>query len=183
MKKVLLPAYIIIGALLFGCDQKTNNNDQADKIAELEQKLARLEAAQPAPMPANIQSEISADPTTLGSFNFPAMEYDFGTIIEGKEIEHVFNFVNNGQAPLIISNISASCGCTTPDWTKTPINPGDKGFVKVSFNSTGKAGAQAPVVTIQANTNPGVTRLRLTGNVISNNGGNQASAPLGPIKK
>jgi hypothetical protein len=180
MKKVLFPAYILIGALLFSCDQKSNN-DQADKIAELEQKLARLEASQP--MPVNAETETPADPSTLGEFNFEKMEFDFGTIIEGKEVQHVFNFVNNGQAPLIISNISASCGCTTPDWTKTPINPGDKGFVKVSFNSTGKAGAQSPVVTIQANTNPGVTRLRLTGNVISSSGGAQASAPVGPIKK
>lgn len=159
---------------------ETKQNDQSDKIAELEQKLARLEAAQP--VPTNVSSVEAADPSSLGAFQFQEMEYDFGTIDEGKVIEHLFKFTNNGQAPLVISNITASCGCTSPDWTKTPVKPGDEGFVKVVFNSTAKTGTQAPTVTIQANTTPNVTRLRLKGNVTPKLAGANPNQ-LGPVKK
>jgi hypothetical protein len=109
------------------------------------------------------------------------MEYDFGTISEGKVIEKIFNFTNNGQAPLVISNITASCGCTSPDWTKSPVQPGETGFVKVVFNSAAKSGAQSPTVTIQANTNPTVTRLSMRGSVTPKSAG--GAAATGPVRK
>ncbi|WP_373520268.1 DUF1573 domain-containing protein [Aquiflexum sp.] len=178
MKYLKLSALALALAITaVGCETK---NDQSDKIAELEQKLARLEASQP--VPTNVSSVEAADPSSLGAFQFKEMEYDFGTIDEGKVVEHLFNFTNNGQAPLVISNITASCGCTSPDWTKTPIKPGDEGFVKVVFNSTAKTGTQAPTVTIQANTSPNVTRLRLKGNVTPRLTGANPSQ-LGPVKK
>jgi hypothetical protein len=179
MKYLKLSALALALAITaVGCE--TKQNDQSDKIAELEQKLARLEAAQP--IPTNVSSVESADPSSLGAFQFQEMEFDFGTIDEGKVIEHLFKFTNNGQAPLVISNITASCGCTSPDWTKTPVKPGDEGFVKVVFNSTAKTGTQAPTVTIQANTSPNVTRLRLKGNVTPKLTGANPSQ-LGPVKK
>lgn len=180
MKYFRLPAALLVAAIMaFGCDAKKDDN-QSTKIAELEQKLARLEASQP--VPTNVSSVTPADPSTLGQFSFQEMEHDFGTIAEGKVIEHEFKFINEGQAPLVISNITASCGCTSPNWTKTPVKPGEEGFVKVVFNSTAKTGTQAPTVTIQANTNPNVTRLRLKGNVTPKS---SAGAPsqLGPVKK
>lgn len=180
MKYFKLPAALLVAAIMaVGCDAKKDDN-QSSKIAELEQKLARLEASQP--VPTNVSSVTPADPSTLGLFSFNEMEYDFGTIDEGKVIEHEFKFVNEGEAPLVISNITASCGCTSPNWTKTPVKPGEEGFVKVVFNSTAKTGTQAPTVTIQANTNPNVTRLRLKGNVTPKS---SAAAPnqLGPVKK
>jgi hypothetical protein len=180
MKHLGLPAIALIGALMaFGCE--TKKDDQSDKIAQLEQKLARLEASQP--IPANVQTVEMADPATLGQFQFPNMEFDFGTIDEGKIIEHTFQFVNTGQAPLIISNVTASCGCTSPDWSKTPVKPGETGFVKVEFNSAGKPGVQAPTVTIQANTEPNVTRLRLKGDVKPKMGGTADAGQFGPVKK
>jgi hypothetical protein len=106
------------------------------------------------------------------------MEHDFGTISEGKVVEKIFNFTNNGQAPLVISNITASCGCTSPDWTKSPVQPGETGFVKVVFNSAAKSGAQSPTVTIQANTNPTVTRLSMRGSVTPKSAGGAATGPL-----
>ncbi|WP_268035554.1 DUF1573 domain-containing protein [Algoriphagus sp. PAP.12] len=160
------------------CSQKT---DQDAKIQALEDKIAQLESKGSSITPVNAQSTAAADPSTLGAFGFSEMEYEFGTINEGQVVEHVFNFTNNGEAPLVISNITASCGCTSPDWTKTPINPGEEGFVKVVFNSTAKSGAQAPTVTIQANTNPTVTRLRMRGTVTPKVGG--AANPVGPVKR
>ncbi len=178
MKIKLLSAFALAVILTSSCSQKDEN---ADKIKALEDKIAQLETANTAVTPVNAQSTTTADPSTLGGFEFTEMEYDFGNINEGKVVEHVFNFTNNGQAPLVISNITASCGCTSPEWTKTPVNPGEKGFVKVVFNSTAKSGAQAPTVTIQANTNPTVTRLRMKGSVTPKLAG--AEAPAGPLKR
>lgn len=179
MKNVVFPAILLAGTLFFhGCGQKEGDKDE--RIATLEQKISQLEQNQVA-TPANVQSAEPADPAASGEFQFEEMEYDFGTIEEGEVIDHVFTFTNTGQAPLVISSVQASCGCTSPDWTKTPIKPGEEGFVKVNFNSTAKSGIQSPTVTIQANTTPNVTRLRLKGNV---NQKTTASSPaLGPVKK
>ena len=49
--------------------------------------------------------------------------YDFGTIKEGEVVEHAFRFRNDGEYPLILNNITSSCGCTTPEWPKEPISP------------------------------------------------------------
>lgn len=179
MKTRLLSAIALSVILLASCSQ--GKDDQAEKIKALEEKIASMEGAN-TPVPADMsQTATDADPSTLGAFQFSEMEYDFGTIQEGKVIERVFNFTNNGQAPLVISNITASCGCTSPDWTKTPVKPGETGFVKVIFNSAAKSGSQSPTVTIQANTNPSVTRLRMTGSVTPKTAG--GAAPAGPVRK
>ncbi|WP_200975737.1 DUF1573 domain-containing protein [Echinicola sp. 20G] len=178
MKYLFLPAIFLAGSLFVSSCETKNK----EKIAELEQKIAKLEEDQNSAMakPSNVQSVAKIDPSTLGSFKFDEMEYDFGTINQGKVVEHIFKFKNDGKSPLVISNIQASCGCTTPDWTKEPIKPGEEGHVKVSFNSAGKAGAQSPTVTITANTSPSVTRLKLKGTVNTNT---TASKTVGPVKK
>ena len=177
MKTRLLSAIVLSVVLLASCSE-------SEKIKALEEKLDSLQksqAAVPVGSPELAQTTTNADPSTLGVFQFSEMEYDFGTIQEGKVIERVFNFTNNGQAPLVISNITASCGCTSPDWTKAPVQPGETGFVKVVFNSAAKSGAQSPTVTIQANTNPSVTRLSMRGSVTPKTAG--GAAQTGPLKK
>lgn len=170
--------FAVVLALGTSCSQKS---DQDAKIQALEDKIAQLESNNTTVTPVNAQSTQVADPSTLGAFTFPEMEYDFGTINEGKVVEHTFTFTNSGQSPLVISNITASCGCTSPDWSKAPVKPGEEGFVKVVFNSANKSGSQAPTVSIQANTNPTVTRLRLKGSVTPKVAG--ASTPVGPVKR
>jgi outer membrane murein-binding lipoprotein Lpp len=170
--------FTVLLALGTSCDQK---NDQDAKIQALEDKIAQLETNSAVATPVNVQAAQVTDPSSLGSFAFPAMEYNFGTIKEGEVVEHLFKFTNDGQAPLVISNITASCGCTSPDWTKSPVMPGEEGFVKVVFNSAAKSGAQAPTVSIQANTNPNVTRLQMKGTVIGKVAG--GPAPVGPVKR
>ncbi|MBK1441507.1 DUF1573 domain-containing protein [Parapedobacter sp. ISTM3] len=91
--------------------------------------------------------------------------YDFGKIKEGEKVEHEFKFTNTGTSPLIISNVQASCGCTTPEYSKNPIAPGDEGMVKVVFNSAGQLGKQHKVVTVMSNASSPNTLLHLRGEV------------------
>ena len=92
--------------------------------------------------------------------------YRFGTIREGEEVSHEFPFTNTGKSDLLISNASASCGCTVPEWPKEPIKPGGKGVIKATFNSDGKQGKQSKKVVITANTNPQLTEIWLEGDVL-----------------
>lgn len=92
--------------------------------------------------------------------------YRFGTIREGEEVTHSFPFTNAGKTDLLISNASASCGCTVPEWPKEPIPPGGKGTIKATFNSDGKQGKQSKKIVITANTKPELTEILLEGDVI-----------------
>ncbi|GAB3906244.1 hypothetical protein GCM10028803_38300 [Larkinella knui] len=85
--------------------------------------------------------------------------YDFGDITEGDTVSRNFKFKNEGKFPLIINNINASCGCTTPEWPKKPIEPGQESSIKVLFNSLGKRGVQNKTITVYANTDPAYTEL------------------------
>jgi len=90
---------------------------------------------------------------------FPVMEIDssmvdLGTIMQGDTIMHVYNFKNTGNMPLVVSNVNASCGCTTPSYSKEPVAPGERGFITVKFNSKGKEGKMNKTVTAFANTKP-----------------------------
>ncbi|WP_019942319.1 DUF1573 domain-containing protein [Dyadobacter beijingensis] len=90
-------------------------------------------------------------------------EYDFGTIEEGAIVEHEFKFRNDGEYPLILNNISSSCGCTTPEWPKDPIEAKQTSSIKVRFDSKHKAGPQVKTITVYANTEPANIELRLKG--------------------
>ncbi len=97
---------------------------------------------------------------------FENKKHDFGQINEdGGHATTVFEFTNTGDAPLIIQRVSASCGCTTPDWTKTPIEPGEKGTVSASYNPIGRPGAFSKDVYVYSNASNEMERLTITGNV------------------
>ena len=66
---------------------------------------------------------------------------------------------------MVLSNVKASCGCTTPSWTKEPVAPGASGEIHVEFDSKGKSGKQTKTVTITANTDPTTTILTITGEI------------------
>lgn len=61
--------------------------------------------------------------------------HDFGKIAQGKPVTHEFELTNTGKEPLQIENIQASCGCTTPEWTNTPIPAGGSKKIKVGYNA------------------------------------------------
>src|SRR5207302_3236285 len=80
--------------------------------------------------------------------------YNFGRVTEGEKVEYSFRFRNTGKKPLVITNTSASCGCTVPEKPEKPILPGETGFIKVVFNSKGKAGHNEKTVTVISNAYP-----------------------------
>lgn len=87
------------------------------------------------------------------------VDRDFGKMKEGDNLEVSFRFKNVGDKPLIISNVTAACGCTVPEVPKEPFAPGQTGVIKASFNSSGKPGSQTKQVYVTANTDPGMTTL------------------------
>ena len=109
--------------------------------------------------PAKDAAEKPAGPTT--SMVFDTYEHDFGTMDEGDAVTHVFSFTNTGSEPLILDKCKGSCGCTVPQCPKEPIPPGASGEIEVKFNSKGKKNAQTKTVTINANTDPGQTILKI----------------------
>ena len=97
------------------------------------------------------------------AFKFKAETQDFGKIKEGVQATHEFEFTNTGKGPLIISNVAASCGCTTPDWTREPIPPGKTGKIKAVYNSQGRPGQFTKQVTVTSNAAEATKVLTISG--------------------
>lgn len=117
---------------------------------------------------SNKESSVNAaDSTQAPVITFESNTYDFGKIKEGEKVSYSFKFTNTGKSPLIISNASASCGCTVPDYPHEPVAPGESSEIKVVFNSSGKSGMQNKVVTITSNARPSAAEVYLTGEVQS----------------
>jgi len=98
--------------------------------------------------------------------SFKATTHDFGKIkeIDGP-VSHNFQFTNTGSVPLIIRDVNASCGCTSPSWTKEPILPGKTGFIKATFNPKGRRNNFNKTITIKSNAENSVVVLKITGNI------------------
>lgn len=137
MTKIIYTTILLLA--LISCDQKSRETKNLNTSA--------IETDQT----SNKEPIISFDKKT----------WDFGTIIDGEVVEHTFRFTNTGTSNLVISSASASCGCTIPNWPKEPIAPGEKGEIKVEFNSNGKKDMVTKDITILANTNPVKTILQI----------------------
>ena len=97
---------------------------------------------------------------------FEAQNFDFGKIKQGVPATHEFTFTNKSKVTMVITGVQASCGCTTPDWSKNPIPPGGQGFVKATYNAAG-VGAFDKSVTVTANVEAGAIPLRIHGEVVA----------------
>ncbi|GAB1359452.1 DUF1573 domain-containing protein [Porphyromonadaceae bacterium] len=97
---------------------------------------------------------------------FTETVHDFGTFPESaKEVAHEFIFTNTGTSPLIINRVTASCGCTTPTWTREPIPAGGRGYIKVIYNAVGRPGAFDKSITVISNSRKGAVTLKIKGSV------------------
>jgi len=98
------------------------------------------------------------------AISFEASKHDFGSVREqGGPVSHDFVFTNTGEAPLIISSVRASCGCTTPKWSKEPIAPGEKGSITAQYNPMNRPGTFRKSISVTANTGLPTTVLYIQG--------------------
>ncbi len=86
---------------------------------------------------------------------FDDNNYDFGTVQNGEMLEHEFTFTNTGDVPLRVMEAKPSCGCTVPEWSRDPIQPGEKGSMLVKFDARGRSGKQHKNVRLTTNTKTG----------------------------
>lgn len=92
--------------------------------------------------------------------------YDFGTIKEADgKVSHTFQIKNDGNMPLVITRVIASCGCTTPEWTKEPIAPGKTGDIKVTYDPSGRPGPFTKTISVYSNGKTGSFILTIRGEV------------------
>jgi hypothetical protein len=101
----------------------------------------------------------------IGAFNWDETTFDFGKIKIKKPVTHEFSFVNAGDAPLVITSVQASCGCTVTKYSKDPISPGSTGFVTATYDAS-KVGVFTKTVTVNANTDGGAVLLTIKGEVV-----------------
>lgn len=96
---------------------------------------------------------------------FNEVSHNFGTFLESNSVQKcTFTFTNVGDQPLVINQAIASCGCTVPTYTKTPVKPGQKGEVTITYNGKGKfPGHFKKTITVRTNGVPEMTRLYVEG--------------------
>lgn len=173
----LLSAVFAI-VLFTGC-----NEDLEKRVSNLERRLVELEnkgQVQQSSTPTAVNQAVSrntavTNPATetkpdgpLPSFSFDETEHDFGQIKDGDVVTHTFKFTNTGEAPLVIQDAKATCGCTVPSYPRQPIPVGGTGEIVVKFDSSNKPGVQNKTVTLTANTYPSTSKLNIKSVVVKN---------------
>jgi hypothetical protein len=101
------------------------------------------------------------------AITFEKSTHDFGKIKEQDGLaNYSFTFKNTGTTPLVINRVNASCGCTTPNWSKEPILPGKSGTITASYNPAGRPGPFIKTITVFSNAGPNPVTLSIKGDVI-----------------
>lgn len=117
-----------------------------------------------------ISTDIVNNPKSASSSNdkdspvltFEKEEHNFGVAMQGERLSYSFKFTNTGNKDLIISQASASCGCTVADFPQNPIRPNGKGHVTIVFDTKGLKGLQTKSVSVFANTNPNFVIIKVS---------------------
>jgi hypothetical protein len=141
MNKFLL--LLFVSAAVTSCDIK-----RKDKIADDQSKALEL---------------AKKDTTTVQIID---SAYNFGKVTDGELVEYSYRFKNTGNKPLVVTDANASCGCTVPEKPEKPILPGEMGFIKIVFNSKGRAGEAHKTITVHSNAKPDFPILELKGLVL-----------------
>lgn len=154
MKQLFLSLVMVL--LLSACDSAPKAADTTNETPEVSSALIENPAT---------ASEPTKKPEGYAVMTFKNMSHNFGDILENQKVETTFEFTNTGKVDLLISNCSAMCGCTVPEWPREPIKPGEKGSIKVVFDSAGKGGVNNKIVTVYANIESKTLELKFTANV------------------
>ena len=121
-----------------------------------------------------LSTDLVTSPKTAGksdekqaAITFEKNEHDFGDLLQGEVVTYSFHFTNTGNAPLLISTVNSSCGCTVVDYPREPIAPGKTGTIKATYDSKGHHGFQSRTLTVMSNTMPAKNALRLKATVLT----------------
>ena len=112
---------------------------------------------------AQDQEKPAASPSNA-KVKFETISHNFGSVIEGQIAKYDFKFTNPGTEPLVLSNVQASCGCTSPKWPREPIAPGATAVVTAEYNSSGRTGNFTKNISVYSN--GGDVTLTITGIVV-----------------
>jgi len=123
------------------------------------------------------KAQDKSNSTSSTEIKFTYQDYNYGTIIKGANGDCEFRFVNNGNEPLILTDVHASCGCTVPSWTKEPVMPGKEGVIKVTYNTT-RVGAFEKNITVTSNAKNTPVVLHIKGIVQDVPGNNGPFKPI-----
>ena len=137
--------------LLLSCGTNNNSGISVDDIKN----------------PATADGINAQQKNDMPEFQFEDLTYNFGKVIQGEILHYTFHFKNVGKSNLVISDATASCGCTTSIPPKAPVKPGEKGEITITFDSKHKSGEVNSYLVVTANTYPAQTILTISANVIN----------------
>jgi len=101
----------------------------------------------------------------VAKIKFKTDTVDYGTIEKGADGLRIFEFTNTGDAPLIVSKVTSSCGCTVPKWSQDPILPGKTGEIQVKYD-TNRVNPIRKTITVISNADTPTVALKIKGEVI-----------------
>ncbi|WP_298900159.1 DUF1573 domain-containing protein [uncultured Psychroserpens sp.] len=104
--------------------------------------------------------------TKVAVIKFKTETVDYGTITQNSDGTRLFSFTNTGDAPLLITKVKTSCGCTVPSYSKTPIMPGESGELSIKYD-TKRLGAFTKTITVTSNAEGGNKILKIKGNIVA----------------
>jgi hypothetical protein len=141
----LVPGGILAGLILLAlaCGRQNGSQEQRSGVYELKGQEAQGESL----------------------MVFDTLIHDFGTIIEGESVVCYFDYGNEGGEDLLITAVEVSCGCTTPNWSREPLEPGEKETLEIIFDASGRSGLQRKLVTIKSNASNQVVQLTIRAKV------------------
>ncbi|MCI4670003.1 MAG: DUF1573 domain-containing protein [Bacteroidia bacterium] len=166
MKKIAL--ILVAVALVFAACQTANKAKPTANNEGTNNTTATTTTPNALPPTQNTLPEWQAKAASLPATAVSWAEeiYKFPEVTSGETVTHQFRFKNTGSEDLVLTRVKASCGCTTPSYSKDPIKPGEEGYIDVAFNTNGKKGRQVKTVTVTANMEGNTTKvLRIEGNV------------------
>lgn len=152
----LAPFIFALAIAVTSCEQSAESTETVRNEEEVQSSNALVTGTS--------NANATQKPSSSTKIEFDTTVHHFGTIRQGQMVSHTFKFKNVGNAPLIISDAKASCGCTVPEYPKGPVAPGEEGEIVVKYNGSGR-GEIHKTVNITANTESPSLVLEIKANV------------------
>lgn len=157
--------FILSFVIFISCKENASSKIKPDAESV---SLDYLEDNRPMDLEENLPERQNLPAVQDGKYPVMVFEketHDFGEMKDGEKKSYDFWFTNTGEADLILLNVQASCGCTTPYYDKKPIKPGKRGKITAEFDSTGKPGKNSKNINISNNTKDGSQMITIKANV------------------